>query len=137
MLHRCDGVVATPLIAIVLILAGCSGQEHVGNSVVGSVTYRGQALEHGAIEFSPAAGQETMSGAPIVDGQYSLPPTADLQAGTYTVRITATSAAASTNAPPGEPTVAKQTIPPQYDAKSTLTADVKDSGENKFNFDLR
>jgi hypothetical protein len=138
MIIRTSRAVSFLFLTAALGLAGCAGEEPVGNTAMGTVTFKGQPLDQGAIEFTPTAGQGTMSGATIKEGAYALPDTAGLKAGAYKVRITSVEGgAASSDAPPGEPTAAKQRIPAQYNTKSTLTAEVKDGGENKFDFDLK
>ena len=128
------------LFVVVFALSGCGGEEHVGNTASGMVTFQGKPLDQGTIEFAPAANQGTFSGGSIKDGAYSLPPTAGLEPGLYTVRITSVEGGESvaTDQPPGEPvSTGKQRIPAQYNTKSTLTAEVQDGAENKFDFDLK
>jgi hypothetical protein len=120
--------------------AGC-GEEHAGSSISGQVLFQGKPLSQGTIEFSPAAGQTTMSGGEIKDGQYSIPPDKGLQPGAYDVRISSLEGGPGGPAPanemPGEaPPPPKQLIPAQYNSKTTLKAEVKESGENKFDFTI-
>lgn len=126
-------------LAVAVSLAGCGGEEETGNVITGNVTFQGQPLDQGSIEFSPAAGQSTMSGAPITNGTYTIPASAGLAAGKYTVRITSVEGGAvASDEPPGEtPPPVKQRIPAEYNSKSTLSAEVKDGGENKFDFDIK
>jgi hypothetical protein len=140
MIARFSRVPVALLFVVAFALSGCGGEEHVGNTASGTVTFQGKPLEQGTIEFAPAAGQGTFSGGAITNGTYSLPPTAGLEPGQYTVRISSVEGgeSAPTDQPPGEPIpTGKQIIPAQYNAKSTLTAEIKDGGENKFDFDLK
>lgn len=124
--------------AVLFVCGGCGDVEPVGNSVSGTVTFQGKPLDQGSIEFAPAASQDTMTGAPITNGQYSVSAENGLKPGPYQVRITSsTGGQASTDAMPGEVTeVPKQRIPSQFNSQTTLKADVTESGENRFDFDI-
>lgn len=120
-------------------LTGCGGEEPAGNPVTGTVTFQGKPLDQGSIEFSPAAGQGTMSGATITNGEYTIPAESGLKPGKYDVRISSVEGGATVdpNEMPGEAKMtAKERIPPEYNSKTTLTAEVKDSGENKIDFTI-
>lgn len=58
---------------IALALAGlcCAGCQEA-NTVSGTVTYNGEAVEEGAISFRPVDGQGRGFGANIVDGRYEV-----------------------------------------------------------------
>ena len=127
------------LVLVALIMAGCAGEEPAGNPITGTVTFQGKPLDQGSIEFSPAAGQGTMSGAPITNGEYTIPAESGLEPGKYDVRISSVEGGAvvDPNEPPGEPTTtAKERIPAEYNTNTTLTAEVKDEGENKIDFTI-
>ncbi len=122
---------------IAFLASGC-GKLPTGNAINGTVTFRGQPLDQGTIEFSPAAGQGTMSGGPIKNGQYLLPAEQGLEPGAYTVRIYSRDAGEQLQADeaPGEATGAPtQRIPAEYNTETTLKAEVK-AGENKFDFNI-
>lgn len=71
---------------LALSLTGCSKQpEHI--AVSGWVTFHGQPLDQGFIEFAPLADTGLMSGAEIKEGHYSLPAEKGLSEGRYQVRI--------------------------------------------------
>jgi hypothetical protein len=127
----------TVLILTALVSAGC-GEEPLGLPVSGTVTLKGEPLDHGTIEFSPAAGQPTQSGTEIVDGKFAIPAANGLAPGLYDVRISsAESATAVTEEVPGIPTPpAKDRIPPEYNTRTTLQEEVKESAENKFEFKI-
>ena len=123
-----------------LVLSGCGGKES-GIPVSGEVTFQGRPLDQGSIEFSPAEGQGTISGAPIMNGRYEIPADHGLQPGKYDVRISSTIAPpvrefAFEEAPPKVAAEAKQRIPAKYNSKTTLQADLKESGENKFDYHI-
>jgi hypothetical protein len=117
--------------------AGC-GEEVAGDPISGTVSFQGKPLDHGSITFSPAAGQPTMSGGEIIEGQYSIPTEKGLQPGIYDVRISSTEGGpAATDEMPGEPPPPpKERIPAEYNSKSTLKAEIKAGSENKFDFTI-
>ena len=110
-----------------LLLCGC-GQPPAGSRVSGQVTFQGKPLDQGMIVFSPVDGQATLSGCPIKDGRYNVPPENGLAPGKYDVRITSSEGIAP--ADPLEMGIFTERIPPQYNSQTTLTAEVKESGEN-------
>jgi hypothetical protein len=116
-------------------LPGCT-EPPSGHSVTGNITLHGEPLDQGMIEFSPAAGQGTMSGGMIKDGAYTIPPESGLAPGLYQVRISSTQGAApNPDELPGEArTPPKQRIPAQYNTETTLQAEVKAGGDNHFDF---
>ena len=120
------------------VLCGCDAAEPVGNPVSGTVTFQGQPLDQGSIQFSPAAGQGTFSGGPITDGQYSVPAEQGLEPGMYDVRISKkVGGPPPSDELPGETKeIPKELIPAQYNSRTKLKADIKDSGENKFDFTI-
>jgi hypothetical protein len=124
-------------VSIAWAMSGC-GEPPVGSVVKGTVTFNGQPLDQGSIEFSPAAGQKTYSGGAIKDGQYSLPADQGLEPGLYDVRISSTEGKSpATTEMPGEVAVPpKQRIPEEFNAKTTLKVEVKQGAENKFDFTI-
>ena len=117
------------LVAAVLsaaLLSGCGrgdGPERV--VVSGTVTYRGQPLEKGQIQFFPAQGTKApMAGAEIVAGKYKVDAKGGVPVGTHRVEILALRPAPlPKNLPPealdqGVPM--QQYIPAKYNAKSEL-----------------
>ena len=74
-------------VALVLLLAGCSRSPT--RRVVGEVSYKGEPIKEGTIEFIPIEGTRGPTvGATILDGAYEVPaakgPLAD---GTYRVKM--------------------------------------------------
>jgi hypothetical protein len=128
-------------IALVLLmsawLAGCA-EEQSGKSVSGQVLFQGKPLDQGTIQFSPAAGQGTMSGGMIQDGRYTVSAEHGLEPGLYDVRISSKEGGPPpSDELPGEATeVPTERIPAKYNAQTTLKAEVKASGENKFDFTI-
>jgi hypothetical protein len=123
-----------------VVVAGC-GQDSGGRlEVSGKVQFQGSALANGTIEFVTADGAQR-SGTTITGGTYSIPADKGLLPGKYIVRIdSAQETGPAPTGPPGPESmtqVATNLIPPQYNVNSTLTAEVTESGDNKFDFDLK
>jgi hypothetical protein len=134
-------------LAILLACAGCgaAGDGLPRQSIDGTVTLDGQPLATGFITFTPAAGQATQSGGVIAAGKFSVPRDQGPVPGRYSISIN--SASAEVKLPPEEvqtglpghvpPNRARDPIPEKYNARTTLTADVKEGGGNSFQFDLK
>lgn len=126
-------------------IAGCSDDLGGRKDVSGMVRLSGQPLDDGAIEFSPltpaAAGEtDTKSGAPIVQGKYTIPRQNGLLPGKYRVRITAGTPTQGPKpgelpGPSGGPP-AKERVPAKYNTASELEVTVTVSGPNTFDFDI-
>jgi hypothetical protein len=121
------------LLPAALLMFGC-GPELSGRPVSGVVTFQGKPLENGSIQFYPAEGQPTFSGGNIENGQYRLPAEFGLAPGKYTVRINSPEGNAAADSL--EMVDVKERIPAKYNTESTLSADVKESGENRFDFQI-
>ncbi len=109
-----------------LFLAACSGDSGGRHSLSGTVTYKGQKVHGGLIEFHPKGGESTFTGAPIENGLYVIPAKQGLMPGTYLVRIYwqsgAVFAAEAGGVTPPDP---KEMIPAKYNKESNLVRDVK------------
>jgi hypothetical protein len=123
------------LMMIAMLLAGCGPQQN-GLPISGGVTFQGKPLNQGTIQFSPAEGQETFSGGSIQDGRYLLSAEHGLAPGKYQVRIYSSEGAASqSDEPPGERVAPfRERIPAPYNSQTTLAAEVKEAGDNTFDF---
>jgi hypothetical protein len=123
-----------------LAVAGCDGVEPSGYRVSGEVTFQGQPLDHGTINFSPTEDNTggTVSGAGIKEGRYEVPAATGLQPGKYIVRITSGEAQPLEEAAPGDSSrvVARERIPPEFNENSNQVIEVQAGGENKFNFQI-
>jgi hypothetical protein len=127
------------------LLAGCggNGDELPREAISGTVTFKGEPLKAGTIQFLPSSAREvTAGGAVIVDGKYSIRQTEGLVPGRYQVLISGAQAAPAAarsglpgDAPPAPP--AKEPIPAKYNSKSELSAQVKNGGPNTLPFDLQ
>ena len=128
-----------------LFLVGCGSGSTDGISrygVSGSVTFNGKPLETGSISFDPDGGSAnpTSGGSLIQSGSYSIEQATGLTSGTYRVAIrSGGDSAAPKDEAPGPPArkPSKEPIPAQYNSKSTLKVEVKDSGSPRFDFDLK
>jgi hypothetical protein len=123
------------------LLAGCGGDPMGRQAVSGTVTLNNQPLDQGRIHFAPAGKGPTESGATIENGKYRIPINSGLVPGTYKVSIFSydqKGAKVQSEEVPGDPgnTQFKERIPARYNAKTTLTAEVKSAGPNVFDFKL-
>lgn len=125
----------------VTFLNGCGDSGPSRHEIKGKVTFKGEPIKAGTITFIPdVAGQmASAGGAPITNGEYSIPKVAGLPEGKYKVSI---SMPDPKNAPkmeetPGESVPTKDLIPAKYNSDTELRAEVTSSGTNEFNFDLK
>jgi hypothetical protein len=120
--------------------AGCS--DYGGRLAVhGEVTLQGQPLKEGVISFVPLDGQDTQSGAPVVNGTYAVPRQSGLKPGKYLVQLTAGDGKTPHDeeaAAPGGSTniVSFDLIPEEWNVRSTQKVEVKKDGDNQFNFNV-
>lgn len=124
---------------VAMTLAGCGSAIDTGGrkAVTGDVTLDGVPIVEGSIRFEPQSGT-TATGAMIADGKYEIPADKGLLPGSYRVYINALEPVEDNRSAddmmnnPGPPR--KELIPAKYNKKSELTADVSESGPNKFDF---
>ena len=124
-----------------LLLAGCGGDPMGRKAVSGTVLLNGQPLDQGRIHFTPTDRGPTESGATIENGRFKIPRDSGLVPGTYKVSVFSydqKGARVPSEEIPGDPgnTQFRERIPAKYNAKTTLTAEVKKDGENVFEFKL-
>jgi hypothetical protein len=127
------------LAGLMLVVCGCAGDPQNRQAVSGKVTFKGQPLDHGKIEFSPLAGQTTLMGAAIHNGEYNIPAKQGLSPGWYKVMVNAPQGAdLNPSGPPGSDPGLPPTerIPARYNSKSDLKAEVKKGDPNVFDFPL-
>jgi hypothetical protein len=117
-----------PCLLLLRILTGCSGQRPT--TVSGRVTWEDKPVAKGMIRFQPANGPALMG--PIEDGEYEI---AGVKPGTFRVAIEALVEVPPKNGWP--PPQYEQVLPPQFNQKSTLTAEVVAGRPNELNFDLK
>jgi hypothetical protein len=131
---------------------GCGGPEDnlPREPVSGKVSFEGQPVVKGNIQFIPAGSQATQVGAMIKDGSYSIERAEGPVPGTYKVTINAPDptgqrvrpASSDTGAEaPGDGkrafAIPKDLIPRKYNVDSTLAVEVKAGAANTFDFDLK
>ena len=123
-----------------VVSVGCSPDTGGRLGFSGTVTFRGAPLQKGVVEFT-SADRTRQSGSGIAKGAFAVPATRGLPPGTYTVRVTAVQEAAAAPAGPPGPESMQQTatdmIPPEYNERSTLTAEIKQGSPNQFSFELK
>jgi len=110
-------------------------------AIHGTVTLDGKALPKGLIQFQPdSESVPVAAGAAVSDGKYSIPREQGPVPGKYKVTISADAGkpvAMVDGMPGGAGTPNKELIPAKYNAKSTLTAEVKAGGPAEFPFELK
>jgi hypothetical protein len=118
---------------------GPSGPERY--EITGHVTYKGEPVEEGIIEFEPIDGQGSKDGSIILNGDYRVPKDKGLYPGKYRVSIvigdgTVTTGNASPDAPSKRPgaTPGRERAPPEFNVRSTLVREVTRDGPNEFDF---
>lgn len=128
------------LTCIAGILTGCGGASDapVTYPVSGKVTLDGEPLAEGNIIFRDAADKVASAAGKIENGEFSF----EAVAGKKAVVITATREVPGktvVGGAPDEPPVPaiEQYLPPTYNEKTTLEADVSASGANEFTFELK
>jgi hypothetical protein len=122
-------------------LAGCGAKGPKRQEVTGTVIFKGQPLDEGIIEFEPLDGQESKSGATILNGEYKIPRDKGLFPGRYKVTIlggdgTSGAGTAEPTAPKPGATPGKERIPPQYNNPSTVIKEITSEGPNQFDFTI-
>ena len=126
----------TLLLPLLFLLSGCGGSKTGGRlPISGTVTFKGQSLAQGSIEFMPEQGGVSQAGAMIADGKFSIPADKGLVPGNYTVRISSLEQVAPREPGGTEGPQPKELIPAKYNIKTTLKKEVK-QGATTFDFIL-
>jgi hypothetical protein len=131
-----------PRSLLAVAVCACAGCGAGRVRVEGAVTLDGEPVDGGVISFFQGTGPRSDKGnAPIRGGRYVIEGerARNLTPGSYTVQIHWIQKLVKPGANPANvdtsPAV-KQLIPPQYNAKSTLTREVV-PGPNTLDFDLK
>lgn len=129
------------LLVMLPVLCGCGRSDGpVRYPVMGTITFRGEPLDQGTIQFTPTANRGIGSGAIVSNGEYSLPREKGLPAGEYRVMIFSADLEAAPiqpeDGPPGSAKLMPERIPPEYNSQSKITREVEPGEENKFDFDI-
>jgi hypothetical protein len=127
-----------------LVMTGCAASPDDRLPVRGTVTYDGQPMDGGVILFLPQgenADKRIKVGGDIVKGKYAIPAGKGPNPGLCRVEITwkRKTGRKLRNNEVGGPPVDEEVegLPPKYHTQSTLTAEIKPSGRNTVDFDLK
>src|SRR5262245_54856957 len=123
---------------------GCNPDYGGRVEVKGKVILKGTPVKDGIVKFTPTTpgGQQSESGAQILNGEYRLFGENGLYPGKYKVTLTAGDGRTRANSdePPG-PTganiISKDMIPPEYNTRSTQEVTVTEKGPNVFDYDIK
>ncbi len=132
--HR---VASATLFTLLSLASGCGPQELARNPVTGSVSWKGQPVKSGTINFRSDDGKHVGTGT-IADGKYAIPAVSGLPAGKYAVAISYPDPkipAPRPDEPPGQSGLVRELLPAKYSQGTELKADIKDL-PNDVNFDL-
>jgi hypothetical protein len=129
---------------LVLPLAGgCSARGPVRHEITGRVTYKGEPVDDGIIEFEPLDNQGTKDGSSINNGEYRIPQGKGLLPGRYRVNVyigdgTSGAGNASPDTPARRPGTkrGKERAPPEFNKESKQVREVTEGGPNRFDFDI-
>ena len=118
-------------LAAVALFDGCSQGPKL-YPVSGTVTYEGAPVADGDLLFLPADTTIAPEPATIKDGKYTL----KAREGKKRVEIRASKILPGGAKGAGGEPVPEEYLPRKYNSDSTLTAEVKASGDNKIDFPL-
>lgn len=117
-------IAAVCVLATFLVCSGCGGGDGL-TAVSGAVTYDGQPVAKGAINFAPADGNGPTAAAIIADGKYST----KIMPGKKKVRIESFKVVGQRRLHPNDTTsppidIQEQTLPARYNTKSELAREI-------------
>ena len=122
------------LAVLFLVAAGCSQGPAVG-TVTGEVTFDGQPVKKGHIEFTPLDGQGQTGGVMIDEGKFSGEvPVAQMRVQIHGQKVVKGTYQAYPGAPLEDDVV--EMLPAKYHSKSDITLDVK-RGKQEVKYDLK
>ncbi|MEZ6142157.1 MAG: hypothetical protein R3B84_16470 [Zavarzinella sp.] len=118
----------------IFLLSGCSSSEY--KTVHGTVTLKGVKLDQGYVRFIAQFEGGTEAGAPITNGEYSVPESAGMKPGIYKVILTSGEPGTVADQAPGDSSqvVNKDRFPAEWNTQSQKTIEVTAGGPNKFDF---
>ncbi|MDD3469576.1 MAG: hypothetical protein PHE53_06290 [Thermoguttaceae bacterium] len=125
---------------LLLSLPGCGEDSQGRKDVTGSITLDGTPVTDGTIQFEPCGKQaeRTRSGAPIVDGKYSIDLGKGLAPGEYLVRISSKKdTGKTTTTGMGQEAIYKEMIPQEFNTNSDKKITVKEGAKNVFDFNIK
>ncbi|QDV69076.1 hypothetical protein Poly24_27900 [Rosistilla carotiformis] len=130
-------------VVLTSIISGCGPDTGGRVGVTGTVTFQGKPLDNGNIQFDAVDGSG-MTGAPITNGEYSVPAETGVLPGDYTVRVSKAGEDAAAPKPvegeaPGDPgafSPREEVIPEEYNLQSKLTTQLTGEKANVFDVDI-
>jgi hypothetical protein len=128
--------------ALTAALAGCTGDGVQRAEVSGTVTFNGQPVKEGSINFFPTDGTKgPEAGGAILDGKYHIPQAKGPVVGKHRVELRAFQKTGrriqDPTAPPGTLTEEIANVfPLEFNTNSTLIRDVQ-AGKNELPFEIR
>src|SRR5262249_35661612 len=126
------------LFLLVAGLCGCGAAKR--RPITGQVTFRGQPLDHGRIQFfTTTPPLMPAGGALIANGKYELPGDLGLDPGVYRIELDSMEPDPTYKPRPGEMLSvppSRNRLPEHFGAKSTITVEVTAGGPNKFDFNI-
>lgn len=128
-------------VTLALAAAGCGGVEGPPREPVsGMVTLDGKPLEKGMITFIPESGGDLIVSGLVVDGSFHLPRPEGPGLGVHRVEVRARkqSGRVLKNREDPENPIKEQVeiVPPRYNQRSELRAEVAPGGDNRFTYEL-
>jgi hypothetical protein len=128
LLARC--AICLLFLPVVAALSGCSSANAESPEFVsGTVTYRGQPITDGTIQFAGSGDKTTILRiVQVKNGRYELSASDGLPPGSYRVEIF--------NHPPGPIAEPRSPLPAKYNTQSKLTAVIAAGQSNVVNFAL-
>jgi hypothetical protein len=120
------------LAAVWLFAFGCADSRPALYRVTGTVSFDGRPVEGGEIIFVPVDKGAAPDAGRIDNGAYDML----AKAGKKRVEIRASRPVVGGKPNPMGP-VYQDYIPEKYNARTTLAADVKPDGENRFDYELK
>tara|TARA_R110002095_G_scaffold95794_2_gene83695 strand:+ start:542 stop:1000 length:459 start_codon:yes stop_codon:yes gene_type:complete len=122
------------ILLLPVVAAGC-GSGKTGPKkydVSGDVTFEGKPLAKGQIIFTGTNEEKRIDVIDIFDGHFK----GELRPGPMKVEIRAFQENSNLTPSGGPGGFPEQYLPPQYNEKTTLTADIKEEGANELKFEL-
>lgn len=114
------------------LACGCGGNADGRVSVSGSVSYNGEPVESGSITFVPTDSKKPRAAGEILNGKYTIPADKGPMPGPHKVEILANKKTGKQVTVPGDTgnktDQVKQILPAKYNTATTLTAEIKPSG---------
>ena len=121
----------TPLV-LILSATGCAKPGRPGyHTVTGRVTFDGQPLENGFVQFVPVGSKTSPESGRIAKGLYRL----ESKAGKVTVHVLSTRLTGKMD-PVMNTAIEEMFVPERYNSKSELTAEVVADKANAIDFEL-